>query len=212
MTSVESRVVSGAVEGTLDEAVLRRLAADLGFHVGAVYGRAGKPHLKARIEGYNQAARFWPWVVLVDLDKDECPPSLRAEWLPDPAEHMYLRVAVREIESWLLADRAGIAAFLGTSKDRIPRDVDALDDPKQTLIDLARSSRRRAVREDMAPRPGSGAAEGPAYTSRMSEFVAKGGRGHWQPSSAAEASPSLARCIRALTELREAAPRLIRDV
>lgn len=198
-------LVSGAVEGTLDEAVVRRLAADLGIRLGAVFGRSGKAHLKARIDGYNRAARFSPWVVLVDLDNDfECAPSLCAEWLPGPAEHMYLRVAVREIESWLLADRSGIASFLGVPKSRVPRTVDDLDDPKQTLINLARSSRRRGIREDMIPRPGSGASEGPAYTSRMSEFVAKGGRGQWQPSTAAEASPSLARCLRALANLRDA--------
>ena len=207
MTPGASKVaVSGAVEGILDEAVVRRLTADLGIQVGAVFGRSGKPHLKARIDGYNRAARFSPWVVVVDLDNDfECAPSLCAEWLPSPAEHMCLRVAVREIESWLLADRSGIASFLGVSKSRIPQTVDDLDDPKQTLINLARGSRRKAIREDMAPRPGSGASEGPAYTSRMSEFVAKGGRGRWQPSSAADVSPSLSRCIRALTELRDAA-------
>ena len=209
MTSGESRVaVYGAVEGTLDEVVLRKLAEDVGLSVGRVFGRNGKSHLKAIIDGYNRAARFSPWIVLVDLDNDfECAPSLRAEWLSTPAERMCFRVAVREIESWLLADRSGIAAFLGVSKSRIPRNVDDLDDPKQTLIDLARGSRRKAIREDMAPRPGSGASEGPAYTSRMSEFVAKGGRGRWQPSSAADVSPSLSRCIRALTELRDAAQR-----
>ena len=71
MTPGASKVaVSGAVEGILDEAVVRRLTADLGIHVGAVFGRSGKPHLKARIDGYNRAARFSPWVVVVDLDND----------------------------------------------------------------------------------------------------------------------------------------------
>ena len=114
MISGESNVaVSGAVEGILDEAVVRRLTSDFGIHMGTVFGRSGKPHLKARIDGYNRAARFSPWIVLIDLDDDfECAPTLRAEWLPTPAEHMYLRVAVRTVESWLLADREGIAAFL----------------------------------------------------------------------------------------------------
>ena len=175
--------------------------------MGVVFGRSGKPYLKDRIDGYNQAARFSPWVVLVDLDADfECAPSLRAEWLPIPAEHMYFRVAVREVESWLLADRTGIAAFLSVPKRIVPSTVDDLDDPKQTLIELARSSRRRAIREDMVPRPGSGASVGPAYTSRMSEFVGTQGRGRWKLSSAAQGSPSLSRCIRALAELRADPP------
>lgn len=207
MTSGEARVsASGAVEGSLDEVVLHRLAVDSGIHIGAVYGKNGKPHLRARINGYNQAARISPWIVLVDLDDEyECAPSLRAAWLPVPSEHMLLRVATRAIESWLLADRSSIAAFLNVPVSRVPRDVDDLDNPKKAVIDLARRSRSRAIREDMVPRPGSGASEGPAYTSRMSEFVGRHGRGGWQPYTAAQVSPSLSRCIRALEELRRVA-------
>ena len=200
-----SPVASGAVEGALDEVVLLRLGEHLGISVGPVFGRSGKSYLRERIDGYNQAARFSPWIVLVDLDHDECAPSLCAEWLPTPAEHMCFRVAVREIESWLLADRAGIAAFLGVPASRVPDVVDDLDDPKQTLVDLARRSRRRAIREDMAPRHGSGLSIGPAYTSRMMEFVGVEGPNRWRPDVAAQASPSLSRCINALTELRDAA-------
>ena len=209
MTSGESSVAaSGAAEGTLDEAVLRRLAADAGIHVGVVFGGSGKPHLKNRIAGYNRAAMFSPWIVLVDLDHDfECAPSLRADWLPAPAEHMHLRVAVREIESWLLADRAGIATFLGVPMRMVPSTVDDLDHPKRTLVDLARNSRWRAIREDMVPRPGSGATVGPAYTSRMTEFVRMDKRGRWRPSLAAEVSSSLSRCIRAIARLRADASR-----
>ena len=200
-----SPVASGAVEGALDEVVLLRLGEHLGISVGPVFGRNGKSYLRERIDGYNRAARFWPWIVLVDLDHEECAPSLCGEWLPTPAEGMCFRVAVREIESWLLADRAGIAAFLGVPASRVPSVVDDLDDPKQTLVDLARRSRRRAIREDMAPRHGSGLSIGPAYTSRMMEFVGVEGRNRWRPDVAAQASPSLSRCINALTELRDAA-------
>ena len=198
-------VVSGAVEGILDEAVIRRLAADLDIHMDAVFGRSGKPHLREKITGYNQAARFSPWIVLVDLDDEECAPSLCGEWLPTPAEGMCFRVAVREIESWLLADRARIAAFLGIQESRVPSIVDDLDDPKRTLIDLARRSRRRAIREDMVPRHGSGLSIGPAYTSRMIEFVSVEGQNRWRPEAAAQASPSLSRCIKALEQLRDTA-------
>ena len=207
MTSVEAATtVFGAVEGVLDEAVLRRLALDTGIHVAAVFGKSGKPHLKDKLRGYNQAARISPWIVLIDLDNDyECAPSLRAEWLPTPAQHMYLRVAVRTVESWLLADRSGIAAFLSVATSRVPRIVDDLENPKQTLIGLARGSRSSAVREDMVPRPGSGASIGPAYTSRMSEFVGTPGRGRWNPESAAQVSASLSKCIRAMKELSSTA-------
>ena len=205
MNGAVHSVVSGAVEGDLDEIVLRRLAEHLEVSVGAVFGKKGKQDLRGKIAGYNEAARFSAWVVLVDLDSEfDCAPSLCTAWLPSPAAQMYFRVAVREIESWLLADRQRIAAFLGVPERMVPRAVDELQDPKQALIDLAKRSRRRTIREDMVPREGSGASIGPAYTSRMMEFV--GEQKRWRPDVAAQGSPSLSRCIKALRELRDARP------
>lgn len=191
------------MEGDLDEVVLRRLGEHTGICVGSVYGKKGKRDLQDKIAKYNQVAQFSPWVVLVDLDGEfECAPSLRARWLPSPARHMCFRVAVREVESWLLADRESIARFLSIGQQKVPSSVDDLDDPKQTLIDLARASRRSAIREDMAPRQGSGLSVGPAYTSRMTEFVSAQGEPRWRPELAADVSPSLSRCIDALAQLR----------
>ena len=63
-------VIQAAVEGIVDEAVVRRLIAHAGGQVGPVYGKSGKPALRKKIRGYNNAAHFTPWVVLVDLDND----------------------------------------------------------------------------------------------------------------------------------------------
>ena len=63
-------VFSAAVEGVVDEAVVPRLISHAGGETGTVYGRRGKPCLRQRIAGFNQAARHAPWVVLVDLDND----------------------------------------------------------------------------------------------------------------------------------------------
>jgi len=67
------------------------------------------------------------------------------------------------------------------------------------MVDLARRSRRRTIREDMVPREGSGREVGPAYSSRMIEFV----RNAWSPEAAMEASDSLCRCVECLIELIE---------
>jgi hypothetical protein len=55
---MESPIVSAAVEGDLDEVVLRKIGAHIGFSVGSVYGRKGKPGLLRTLAGYNNAARF----------------------------------------------------------------------------------------------------------------------------------------------------------
>lgn len=191
-------VIRAAVEGITDEAVVRRLVHHVGAQPGPVYGKRGKGHLRKRIKGYNNSARFWPWIVIVDLNHDaDCPPPLRAEWLPTPATKMCFRVAVREVEAWLLADRERIARFLGVSVSRVTQTPELEVDPKRTMINLAGKSRRRAIREDMVPRPGSGRAVGPAYGSRLIEFIST----HWRPELAAQSSDSLRRCLIHLREM-----------
>jgi hypothetical protein len=191
-------LISGAVEGLIDEAVLRRLIEEAGATTGSIHGKQGKGHLKARINGYNNAARFSPWVVLVDLDAEaECAPPLIASWLPNAADHMYLRVAVRKIEAWLIADRERLAGFMGVSISSVPRAPESLPDPKVSMVALAKRSRRLEIRRDMVPRPGSGRSVGPAYTSRMIEFTFN----VWRPSVAASVAESLDRCRRKLREL-----------
>ena len=148
--------ISSAVEGDLDHAVVRRLISHVGGEPGPVYGKAGKPFLRTRIGGYNNAARYGPWLVLVDLDNDaDCAPLLRAVWLPQPASHMCFRVAVRAVEAWLIADAETLADFLGVSPGRVPADPESLPHPKGVMINLARRSRRRSIRQDMVPSDGS---------------------------------------------------------
>ncbi len=175
----------------MDEVVLRRLAADFGGQFYAVYGKHGKGDLRRQARRYNEAARFGPWVLLVDLNHEfRCAPELRRSWIPDPAPQMCFRVAVHEIESWLLADKENLSRFLNAPKGRIPIDPESVPDPKQLMVDIANRSRSRRIREDMVPRPGSGRSVGPAYTSRLIEFVMT----RWRPAVAELSSAGLLRC------------------
>lgn len=191
-------VVSAAVEGPVDEAVVRRLIAYAGASAGSVYGKQGKRYLRQKIAGYNNAAHRAPWVILVDLDREyDCAPPLRNAWLAQPAANLCFRVAVRAIEAWLMADAEDLTAFLGVARSRIPQHPEALEDPKATMVNLARDSRRRAIREDMVPREGSGRQVGPAYSSRLIEFVTSS----WRPDVAARRADSLHRTIDCLKRL-----------
>jgi hypothetical protein len=187
--------VSGAVEGLLDEAVLKRLLQEVGAAPGPIYGKRGKDDLKRSVSSYNNAARFTPWIVLVDLNDDAaCAPALAGALLPSPAPWMVFRVVVRAVEAWLLGDGARAAAFLGVPATAIPPFPEQLEDPKRAMVDLARRSRKAQVRDDMVPRPGSGRAVGPAYTSRLVEFASDRQHG-WRPPVAARSCHSLARCL-----------------
>ena len=201
MPGREPVVISGAVEGLLDEAVLKRLISHAGARPGEVYGKKGKAQLLGKLGGYNQAAQFARWAVLVDLDQDaDCPPPLRDVWLPQPATNMCFRIVVREIEAWLFADRERLARFLVVSKNLIPTDPEAIPSPKEALAQLAQRSHRREIREDIAPRLGSGRKVGPSYSSRLIQFVDDTQWG-WRPEIAEQSSASLTRCIRCLRRL-----------
>jgi len=190
--------ISAAVEGLLDEAVAQRLIRLVGATLGPVYGKNGKAGLLQKLDGYNNDARYRPWLVLVDLNGDNpCAPPARNGWLPQPAPRMCFRIAVREVEAWLLADRESIARFLRVRSALIPREPEQIEDPKRTVVGIARKSRSQSVRTDMVPRPGSVRTVGPAYTSRMIEFVLN----HWHPEDAILAAPSLEGAVRCLRRI-----------
>lgn len=191
-------VFQGAVEGLVDEAILRRLVREAGAEVGAVFGKEGKDQLLRKgLRGYNNAARRSPWIVLVDLDREECAPSFLRRWLPDPAPFMLFRIAVRTAEAWLMADAEALARFLGIEASRVPVLPEAEVNPKKTFVDLARHSPLQEIRREVVPRPGSRREVGPAYTTRLVELV----ENHWRPEVAAESSDSLRRCRSRLREL-----------
>ncbi|MFB7471223.1 hypothetical protein [Kitasatospora sp. NPDC056184] len=191
--------ITAVVEGMSDEGAVLSILRECDFAPSMFQGKRGRAEVLKKLAAYNQAARLSPWFVLVDLDSDSCVVSSTKQWLPNPSEFMIFRVAVTELEAWLLADRQAIASFLGVAESTIPRNPDFLTDPKQDLINLARRSRKRDIREGLVPRPNSGTSIGPTYVSDIREF----GRTMWRPRIAAEESPSLARCILRLDEFRQ---------
>jgi hypothetical protein len=192
---MRGKIVTVAVEGDHDAAVVRRILESLGLEVGTIYGGRGKGALDKALGGYNHAARHSPWLVLRDLDHDApCAVELVRRLVPEPAPQLCLRVVVRSIEAWLMADREGVSRFLTVAAERVPDNPEVLVNPKQALIELAKHSRVRAIRQDMVPAPGTGAQVGRGYTGRIIEFASE----FWQPSRAARRSESLRRCLKAL--------------
>ncbi len=190
-----------AVEDPLSEAVLRVLLrqSQQRYAIGPCYGKRGFGYLKENILGFNNASKGTPFLVLTDLDRWPCPPALIQAWLPQPKHaNLLLWVAVRAVESWILAHHDAFAKFLGIRQDGIPLDVDGIPDPKQFLIRLARSSRRRDLREDIVPPDKSMRKQGPNYNGRLAQFVGE----DWKASSGASRSLSLKRTIAALNRFQ----------
>jgi hypothetical protein len=186
--------VNLAVEDDLSEAVLRRLLKHTGreYAVGTVYGRSGYGYLRSSIAGWNKAARGVPFVILTDLDRHPCPAALIGDWIPHHQHtNLLLRVAVREVESWVLADPANLAAFLHVRPNTIPPQPDSLPDPKRVLVATASRSRSGEIRRRLVPKAGSTAKQGPDYNACLIGFI----QGSWSIDAAEVASPSLARTM-----------------
>lgn len=188
--------INAIVEGDLDEAVAVRLIAEAGHEPGLVYGRRGIGYVREKISAFNRSARQIAYLTLVDLmdTRIACAPEVRRQWVPHPNVGMLFRVAVREIESWLLADRQGIAQYLSVPITRIPANPEALPDPKQSLVNIARRSRSRRLRQSVVPAAGSSAQTGRLYVAELKQFV----QDAWSVPNAATNSPSLARCFHRL--------------
>ena len=187
--------VNLAVEDELSEAVVRRLLEYVGraYAIGTTYGLRGNGYLRKNFEGWNRAARGKPFILVTDLDRYPCPSALISDWLGREGHpNLLFRVAVREIEAWILADRLTFARYLGVSDQIIPANPEAEEDPKRALITAARRSRNRSVRERIVPRTGSTAQQGPDYNGCLIEFVSK----RWNIATAASAAMSLSRTLR----------------
>ena len=190
------------VEDDLSGVVAKRLVNQYlpAAEISGVFVAGGS--IKGRIPGFNQRARhFGPVLALADLDRPmRCPIDLVRELsnglIVEP--DLLIRIAVLEIESWILADRENMAQWLGVSVGNIPRNPESLEDPKRTLVQLANRSRFRRLREGIAPIRVLGTHRtGPNYNAIMGEFVS----GHWNPETGRRNAPSLDRTIVRIAEL-----------
>ncbi len=190
-----------ATEDEVSEQVGLSLAAEANLEVGQCLRKGGNGYLRARIPNFLQMAQRQPVVVITDLDVARCPPELRNSFVGRrvaPASFV-LRVAVREIESWLLADHPAMRSLIGPGGVLPPR-PDELPDPKSLLLMLARRAPRR-MREDLIKLRGAVASQGLGYNARLSQFVKE----EWRPERASSRSDSLARARRQLQRLSESA-------
>ncbi len=183
-----------AVEDDLSEAVLKEILkqSQRPFSVGTCLKHRGYGYLKKILPGINHAAKGSPYLVLTDLDKNECPLALIAEWLPHPKHpNLIFRVAVTEVEAWLLAHREAFAQFLGISVNLIPDDVDSVPNPKKLLIELTEKSKKRYLRDAIVPAKNSTAKIGRDYNGQLIQFINQ----NWKAELAKAHSRSLERAV-----------------
>jgi hypothetical protein len=163
------------------------------------HSSSGFVYIKSKIKDFNRAAKGMPFLVLTDLDKEECAPKLIREWLPVKTHpNLIFRVAKREVESWVMADRNAFADFLRIPISKIPINIDdELDDPKAFLVKIARKSKEPAIRNAIVPQSAT-SKMGPDYNARLISFV----KDKWNLQRAVRHSDSLKRAANAINNFQ----------
>jgi hypothetical protein len=184
-----------ATEDELSETILRVIIDRSGrsFNIAPHCLRhSGKDYLMRIVKGLNKSANSTPYLLLTDLDSAECPPVLLQDWLPVPRHpNLLFRVAVHQVESWVLAHRQAFAECFSIPIGKIPIDVDTIPNSKKFLIDLVRKSTIKQIRDDIVPKQGSTAKIGPNYNGRLCRFLIN----NWDVREAKRSSESLRRLI-----------------
>jgi hypothetical protein len=148
--------------------------------------------IKKNINVYNKASARMTYLVVVDLDNASCPIKIIQEWLDDEkGENLLFRIAVREIESWIVADVQNFSKFLHIREKKLRKDVDEIPDPKKYIFDLVKESN---IRQLSGICPKGTARIGDDYNEKLTKFV----KSSWNPEFAMDNSSSLKRTIKSL--------------
>jgi len=207
-----TRQIPYVVEGFVDVTVVRKMYQAVGLLVSK-----HRPSLRAGgqsqvIDHVQQHLAIKPGkqlVAFVDLDdittkgKYKCARELRERnGLVGIDRQVCFRVAVREAEAWLLADRDKIMEFLAVDDNAAYRRIvgsspDDIPDPKLALCQLAALSSNPNVVSDVRLTPSGSEAMG--YRLAMLEYA----RSYWRPKIATANSRSLRCAVRRLEQLRD---------
>jgi hypothetical protein len=183
-----------AVEDSLSETVARKILkqSDKNYCVINCLGRKGFGYLKTKINKFNEASKQLPFFVLIDQDNG-CPPEKIDSWLKCKVNSNFIfRIAVMEIESWVMADRDSFLNFLVSLNLIYHIKWTKLPDPKQFFLNITKKTRKRRLKQDIIPIPGSTAKIGPDYNACISDFV----RDRWNVHEAIRHSESLNRAFK----------------
>lgn len=192
-------------EDQLGAELVSRLCADILQVPDAIVLNhdGGIGSVRSKFSSANQLAEREYVICMVDLDQNNCIVGFRDDFLSRTAQttlasNMLFVAAVREAESWILADVNGLAQFLAISPAKIdPNSENNTLDPKEYLLNLAKSSRDQRLKSAILPNGNSKIGLG--YNREMTGFV----REQWDPIAASGNNASLHRLIQKLRLIAE---------
>ena len=164
----------------------------------------GYPSIFKRLDEYNETSKDSgePVIIFIDLDNIRCAPRLlgnlqKSHPIKDrqPPNKFQIRIAVREVESWLLADKQGMETYFGISQNAIHPSPEKLRDPKQELLNLIKGKAKAKFKRAMLPK-GKGTI-GTGYNDYLVDFI----NTVWDSTRACANADSLVRAIKRIKQL-----------
>ena len=147
MRFIRLKYLTCVYEDLLTASVIKRLVNEFNDKITITQeiNAHGFGKIKRDILKYNNAAKNKPFLIITDLDKKECAVSLIEDWFNNTEKEpeLIFRVAVKEIDAWILADKKGIAKTLNISPDIIPSEPEKIDNPKELLMQLAKKIKKQ---------------------------------------------------------------------
>jgi len=187
-----------ATEDQLSEAIALRLISEIQtpHFIQHKLGKTGNGYLRSKMGNWYRMAQHQVMVVVTDLDRANCLVEFRDQWLvAEPPANLVFRIAVREVESWVLADHHAMRELIGV-KGVLPVAPDDLADPKRALLGLAKGAPKQ-VRDDLLKVTNGNLTQGLGYNARLTAWI----NSEWSPKRAADRSPSLAKARSRLKEV-----------
>ncbi|WP_353144322.1 DUF4276 family protein [Acinetobacter pragensis] len=152
----------------------------------------GTGELRKKVQAFANISKIpeKATLILTDLDQCQSVESLIEEWKEgkEYSDTFFIYVAVREIESWVLADADAFSQWSGIPKSKIPQNPDNEQDVKQTLLNIVKKYGSTSIKNDLLPVKGAVTSRvGIAYNSSLVSFVSN----YWSIQRAKLNSPSL---------------------
>lgn len=155
-----------------------------------------------KLDNIIELGKKVPVVFVIDSDAD-CPVTIlkqncKIDW---KSTYSSINIAIDEAEAWLLADKKGIAAFLGIKQADIPKH--AIDDGvikldyKTSLYimrELVPKSRKQIIKDNMTMK--ERARKPSTYNNLWPNYIAR----DWDIEEATNNSNSLSRAVRRINE------------
>lgn len=191
-------------EDAVTQAIVKRLIKEIcpdGIRIDRIDPARGG-QIRSKVVNYNRLAAKERIVLLADLDQANCPVEEQQRWLNQVPKHPHFlfRFAIDEAESWLLADRNGLARFLQVNPELIPNptaqnarephEIEVRTPYKSSLFlmwQLAANSADANLRVKLTPK--SRGSKGPEYNTTLVPFI----ENLWDVRAALENSSSLRR-------------------